>query len=55
MKNNNPITYTPDNEPDNEPYLGSTILLAFDKSIIASMKVNKEIAPYTYKINKSDL
>ena len=51
MKNNNPITYT----PDNEPYLGSKILLAFDKSIIASMKVNKEIAPYTYKINKSDL
>jgi len=51
MKNDNPIIYT----PDNEPYLGRETLLAFDKSIIASMKVNREIAPYTYKINKSDL
>lgn len=41
--------------PDNEPYLGRETLLAFDKSIIASMKVNKEIAPHTYKINKSNL
>ena len=51
MKSKDPIIYT----PDNEPYLGRETLLAFDKSIIASMKVNKDIAPYTYKINKSDL
>ena len=51
MKKEKIVIYT----PDNEPYLGRETLLAFDKSIIASMKVNKEIAPYTYKINKSNL
>ena len=47
----NPIIYT----PDNEPYLGRESLLAFDKSIIASMQINKDIAPHTHKIDKSDL
>lgn len=41
--------------PDNEPYLGRETLLAFDKAIIANMKTNEKIAPYTYKIEKSDL
>ena len=41
--------------PDNEPYLGRETLLAFDNAIIAGMKTNEKIAPYTYKIKKSDL
>ena len=31
------------------------LLLAFDNAIIASMKTNQKIAPYTYKVEKSDL
>ena len=46
---------TPIYTPDNEPYLGRNTLLAFDQSIIACLKVNEQIAPYTYKIKKSDL
>ena len=45
-----PLIYT----PDNEPYLGRETLLAFDNAIIASMKTNQKIAPYTYKVEKSD-
>lgn len=46
-----PAVYT----PDNEPYLGRATVLAFDNAIIASMNANAHIAPYTYKIEKSDL
>lgn len=41
--------------PDNEPYLGRESVFAFDKSIVACMKTNERIAPYTYNIEKSDL
>jgi hypothetical protein len=41
--------------PDNEPYLGRETVFAFDNAIIASLNANEHIAPYTYKIEKSDL
>ena len=41
--------------PDNEPYLGRETVFAFDNAIIASMNANDHIAPYTHKIEKSDL
>lgn len=41
--------------PDNEPYLGRETVFAFDNSIIACMEANARIAPYTHKIEKSEL
>ncbi len=41
--------------PDNEPYLGRETVFAFDNAIIACMDTNARIAPYTHKIEKSDL
>lgn len=41
--------------PATELYLGREIVFAFDKVIVACMEVNERIAPYTYKIEKSDL
>ena len=51
MKKKSSIVYT----PDDEPYLGRNTVLVFDNAIIASLKVNESIAPYTHKIKKSDL
>lgn len=51
MNKKNSAIYT----PDNEPYLGRKTVQAFDNAIIASLDVNQSIAPYTYKITKSDL
>jgi len=41
--------------PDDEPYLGRETVFAFDKAIVACLKTNERIAPYTHKIEKSDL
>ena len=41
--------------PDNEPYLGRETVFAFDKAIVACLKTNERIAPYTHRIEKSDL
>ncbi|MEM2786383.1 MAG: DUF5677 domain-containing protein [Candidatus Nitrosotenuis sp.] len=41
--------------PYNEPYLGRETVFAFDKAIVVCMKTNENIAPYTHKIEKSDL
>jgi len=49
-KNASPV-YT----PDNEPYLGRETVYAFDNAIIASLNANEHIAPYTHKIEKSEL
>lgn len=51
MKEKESPVYT----PDNEPYLGRETVFAFDKVIVACMEANKRIAPYTHKIEKSDL
>lgn len=41
--------------PDNEPYLGRETVFAFDTAIVACLKANEHIAPYTHKIEKSDI
>ena len=46
-----PVIFT----PDNEPYLGLSTLLAFDKSISAIMEVNSIIAPSTHSIDPNKL
>jgi hypothetical protein len=46
-----PVVFT----PGNEPYLGRRSLHAFDELIVACMKSNALVAPYTHQIEKSDL
>jgi len=41
--------------PDNEPYLGRESVFMFDNAIITCLQTNERIAPYTHKIEKSDL
>lgn len=51
MKDKTSPIYT----PDNEPYLGRETVFTFDKIIVECMKTNERIAPYTHRIEKSDL
>lgn len=41
--------------PDTEPYLGRHKLLVFDEMIIACLKCNAVAAPYTHRIEKSEI
>lgn len=41
--------------PENEPYLGRRSLHAFDDVIVASLKSNEKIAPFTRQTEKSEI
>jgi hypothetical protein len=40
--------------PDNEPYLGRTLLHAFDKLICVAMERNAELAPISHRVELTD-
>jgi len=51
MNRENPIVYT----PDNEPYLGRELLFHFDQIIISTLEHNSKVAPLTHDSELSDL
>jgi hypothetical protein len=51
MSSDGPAVFT----PQNEPYLGLRSLLAFDRLIVACLKLNALTAPHSRQIEKTDL
>ena len=50
-ENNNPVVFT----PGNEPYLGRRPLLQFDSTIVATLKANRAVAAASRGIDLTDL